>query len=100
MSQSLSREQAARRIQKLREEITHHEKKYYIDNDPQISDAEFDRLVRELQDIEGRFPDLITPDSPTQRVAGEPVEGFAVVEHREPMLSLSNVFDREEHRAL
>jgi DNA ligase (NAD+) len=98
VSQSLSREQAARRIQKLREEITHHEKKYYIDNDPQISDAEFDRLVRELQDIEGRFPDLITPESPTQRVGEKPAEGFVSVTHSLPMLSLDNCFSGEELR--
>ncbi len=98
MSQSLSREQADRRIQKLREEIVTHEKKYYIDNNPQISDAEFDRLVRELQDLERQYPDLITPESPTQRVGEKPVEGFPTVTHRLPMLSLDNCFSVEELR--
>ncbi len=98
MSQSLSREKAARRAGQLREAITHHEKKYYVDNDPQISDPEFDRLVRELQDIESRFPDLITPESPTQRVGEKPVEGFPTVSHATPMLSLDNCFSVEELR--
>ncbi len=98
MSQSLSHEQAARRIQKLREEIVTHEKKYYVDNNPQISDAEFDGLVRELQDLERRYPDLITPESPTQRVGEKPVEGFPTVTHRLPMLSLDNCFSVEELR--
>jgi DNA ligase (NAD+) len=98
VSQSPSREQAAQRIKKLREEITYHERKYYVDNDPQISDAEFDKLVRELQDIEGRFPDLITPESPTQRVGEKPAEGFPTVTHSLPMLSLDNCFSVEELR--
>ncbi len=98
MSQSLSREQADRRIQKLREEIVTHEKKYYIDNNPQISDAEFDRLVRELQDLERQYPDLITPESPTQRVGEKPVESFPTVTHRLSMLSLDNCFSVEELR--
>jgi DNA ligase (NAD+) len=96
VSQSLSRERAIRQIQKLREKITFHEKKYYVDNDPQISDAEFDKLVRELQDIEGSFPDLINPESPTQRVGEKPAEGFPTVTHSLPMLSLDNCFSEEE----
>lgn len=96
MPQSLSREKAARRARKLREEISFHEKKYYVDSDPQISDSEFDRLVRELGDIESRFPDLITPESPTQRVGEKPVEGFPTVAHTIPMLSLDNCFRVEE----
>jgi len=95
---SLSREQAAKRIQKLREKIIGHEKKYYVDNNPQISDAEFDSLVRELQDLELRFPDLITPESPTQRVGEKPAEGFPTVTHSLPMLSLDNCFNVEELR--
>lgn len=98
MPQSLSREQAVRRIQKLRKEIIYHEKKYYVDSDPQISDAEFDKLVRELQDLERRFPDLITPESPTQRVGEKPAEGFPTVTHAIPMLSLDNCFSVEELR--
>jgi DNA ligase (NAD+) len=98
VSKSLSREQAAKRIQKLREEISGHEKKYYVDNNPQISDAEFDTLVRELQDLEQRFPDLVTPESPTQRVGEKPAEGFPAVTHSIPMLSLDNCFNVEELR--
>jgi DNA ligase (NAD+) len=94
--QSLSHAQAARRISKLRQEIEHHEKKYYVDNDPQVSDFEFDQLVKKLQDLEHRFPDLITPESPTQRVGEKPVEGFPTVTHRLPMLSLDNCYSVEE----
>jgi DNA ligase (NAD+) len=96
--QSLSRTQAARRIPKLRQEIEYHEKKYYVDSDPQISDFEFDELVKELQDLERRFPDLITPESPTQRVGENPVEGFPSLSHRLPMLSLDNCYTVEELR--
>lgn len=98
MSGSLSREQAAKRIAKLREEIVYHEKKYYVDNDPQISDYEFDLLVRELKDLEALYPDLITPDSPTQRVGEKPVAGFPTVTHALPMLSLENCYTVEELR--
>jgi len=98
VSQSLSHAQAARRIPKLRQEIEYHEKKYYVDNNPQISDFEFDKLVKELQELEGRFPDLVTPESPTQRVGEKPVEGFPTVSHRLPMLSLDNCYTVEELR--
>ena len=87
------------RIRQLREEIRHHEERYYIHNDPQISDEEFDRLLHQLERLEAEFPDLVTPDSPTQRVAGRPVEGFATVEHLTPMLSLDNAYNEEELRA-
>ncbi len=95
-SSALSREQAAKRLVRLRREIECHEKKYYVDNDPQISDAEFDRLMAELKNLESRHPDLITPESPTQRVGGKPVEGFATVRHGLPMLSLDNCYSVEE----
>ena len=98
MPQSLSHKQAVRKISKLREEIAYHEKKYYTDNDPQISDYEFDLLVRELKDIEALYPDLVIPESPTQRVGEKPVEGFPTVTHRLPMLSLDNCFTVEELR--
>ncbi|MGZ4887489.1 MAG: DNA ligase LigA-related protein, partial [Candidatus Aminicenantales bacterium] len=98
MSSSLSAGKAKARAEKLRREILGHEKKYYVDNDPQISDAEFDKLVRELKDLEARFPDLVTPESPTQRVGEKPVEGFATVTHRTPMLSIDNVYNEEELR--
>ncbi len=98
MPQSLSRDQAAKRLLKLREEIKYHEKKYYVDNDPQISDNEFDLLVKELKALEKLYPDLITPESPTQRVGEKPVEGFPTVTHALPMLSLDNCFTVEELR--
>jgi DNA ligase (NAD+) len=92
----LSQQQAEQKILKLREEIKHHEKKYYIDNDPQISDYEFDTLLKELDKLEKQFPHLITPESPTQRVGEQPISGFASVEHGTPMLSLDNCYIFEE----
>ena len=86
----------ADRIRELREAIRHHEERYYIHNDPAISDEEFDHLLHELERLEAENPDLITADSPTQRVAGRPVEGFPTVEHLVPMLSLDNAYNREE----
>ncbi len=94
----LSLKQAAQKIQKLREDIKYHEKKYYVDNDPQISDYEFDMLVKELEKLEKKFPELITPESPTQRVGEQPVTGFESFEHRIPMLSLDNCYSIEELR--
>ncbi len=92
----LSRKQAEQKIRKLREEIKYHEKKYYVDNDPQISDYEFDLLVKNLKELEERFPELLTPDSPTQRVGEQPISGFSSVEHSLPMLSLDNCYSYEE----
>jgi DNA ligase (NAD+) len=86
----------ADRMRELREAVRHHEERYYIDNDPEISDEEFDRLLHELEQLEAAHPDLVTPDSPTQRVAGRPVEGFATVEHLMPMLSLDNAYNGAE----
>jgi DNA ligase (NAD+) len=90
--------QATQKIQKIRENIKYHEKKYYVDNDPQISDYEFDTLVKELEKLEKQFPELVTPESPTQRVGEQPVNGFESVEHRTPMLSLDNCYSTEELR--
>jgi len=87
------------RITELRDAIRHHEERYYIHNAPEISDAEFDALLHELEQLEADHPDLLTPDSPTQRVAGRPIEGFATVEHVEPMLSLDNAYTDDELRA-
>jgi DNA ligase (NAD+) len=98
MPSSLTRDQARRRIEALRREIAYHEKKYYIDNDPQISDAEFDGLMRELGELEARFPEFITPESPTQRVGEKPLEGFRTVTHRTPMLSMDNCYNEAELR--
>jgi len=90
---------AVSRAEALRREIDHHNYRYYVLDDPQIPDAEYDRLLRELQALEARYPDLITPESPTQRVGAEPLDAFAEVEHRVHMLSLENALDAEEMRA-
>jgi DNA ligase (NAD+) len=87
------------RLKELRDAIRHHEERYYIHNAPEISDEEFDRLLHELERLEAEHPDLVTPDSPTQRVAGRPTEGFATVEHLAPMLSLDNAYNDSELRA-
>ena len=93
MSQSQT---AGERIHNLRSRINHHNRLYYVYDAPEIPDAEYDRLMRELQSLEQQHPDLITPDSPTQRVGDAPLEGFEEVEHRLPMLSLDNAFSEEE----
>lgn len=93
MEKKLSREEARKRIEELRRQIVYHEKKYYVDNDPQISDYEFDRLVAELRRLEEAYPEFLTPDSPTQRVGEKPVEGFPTITHRRPMLSIDNCYD-------
>jgi DNA ligase (NAD+) len=90
---------ASERIQHLRDEIRRHEELYYVHATPEISDAEFDALMRELQQLEAAHPDLRDPDSPTQRVGGRPAEGFATVTHLVPMLSLDNAYNEEELRA-
>jgi len=93
-----SKAEVARRIDELRELLRHHDFLYYVENRPEISDAEYDRLVRELRALEEAHPDLLTPDSPTQRVAGRPVDVFASVEHKVAMLSLDNATDPAELR--
>jgi DNA ligase (NAD+) len=87
------------RIRELREEIRHHEERYYLANAPEISDEHFDRLLHELERLEQEHPDLVTTDSPTQRVAGRPIEGFQTVEHLMPMLSLDNAYNDDELKA-
>ena len=87
------------RLQQLREQIRHHENRYYVLNDPEISDEQFDALLHELEGLEAENPDLVTPDSPTQRVAGTPSERFVTVEHLAQMLSLDNAYNEEELRA-
>jgi DNA ligase (NAD+) len=87
---------AAQRITELREQIHHHDYRYYVEDRPEVSDAEYDALVAELRDLESRFPELVTPDSPTQRVAGQPVEAFQPVAHQVPMLSLDNATTVEQ----
>lgn len=85
-----------KRIQELRDLIHYHNYRYYVLDDPEISDAEYDRLMRELMELEKEHPELITPDSPTQRVGAPPLEAFETVEHAIPMLSLDNAFDDTE----
>jgi DNA ligase (NAD+) len=88
-----------KKIDSLREKIRHHEYLYYVLDHPEISDVEFDTLLQQLKDLEAEHPDLITADSPTQRVGGKPREGFVKVAHSSPMLSLDNTYSEEELRA-
>ncbi|MGA8655811.1 MAG: NAD-dependent DNA ligase LigA [Chthoniobacterales bacterium] len=87
---------ARRRVEELRSEIAEHDRRYYLEAAPSISDQEYDRLYRELKDLESEFPELISPESPTQRVGGTPLEGFRQITHRTPMLSLDNTYSEEE----
>jgi DNA ligase (NAD+) len=87
------------RINQLRKEIRHHEERYYVHDAPEVSDEHFDRLLHELERLETEHPDLVTVDSPTQRVAGRPTENFPTVEHLAPMLSLDNAYNEDELRA-
>ncbi|MFZ0412735.1 MAG: NAD-dependent DNA ligase LigA [Candidatus Acidiferrales bacterium] len=95
MSSSKSSE-AANKIASLREKIRHHEHLYYVKDDPELSDAGFDRLIQQLKKLEEENPKLVTPDSPTQRVGGKPRDGFQTVQHKTPMVSLDNAFSFEE----
>ncbi|MBI4668641.1 MAG: NAD-dependent DNA ligase LigA [Elusimicrobia bacterium] len=95
----MTKKEAAEKIQELREEIRGHDQRYYVMSDPEISDQEYDRLMRELADLERQFPDLVSPDSPTQRVAGSAVSEFTAVRHAIPMLSLDNAYSAEELEA-
>jgi DNA ligase (NAD+) len=89
---------ADKKIESLRERIRHHEYLYYVLDQPEIGDADFDKLMRELKDVEAEHPELLTADSPTQRVGGKPREGFVKVRHSSPMLSLDNTYSEEELR--
>ncbi|MBA7626844.1 DNA ligase [subsurface metagenome] len=89
-------DEAEKRVEQLRAEINHHNYRYYVLDSPEISDAEYDELMRELKQLEEQYPQLLTPDSPTQRVGAAPVEAFGVVEHPLPLLSLGNAFDKDE----
>ncbi|MBT8078511.1 MAG: NAD-dependent DNA ligase LigA [Gammaproteobacteria bacterium] len=85
-----------KKVQNLRREIRYHNHRYHVLDDPEVPDAEYDRLMRDLQDLEKAHPSLITPDSPTQRVGAQPVSAFGTVEHKLPMLSLDNAFTEDE----
>src|SRR5216110_3896408 len=87
---------AAKRMEQLRDEIRKHDRLYYEEAAPIIGDREYDRLYKELVDLETQFPDLVTPDSPTQRVGGKPLQAFEQVQHRVPMLSLDNTYSEDE----
>jgi DNA ligase (NAD+) len=93
------RADAKRRVEELRDLINYHDYRYYVLSDPEVSDAEYDELMGELRGLEEEFPELVTPDSPTQRVGGKPTELFAPARHRLPMLSLDNAFSWEELNA-
>ena len=87
-----------RQIDELRDTIRHHEHLYYVLDAPELPDAEFDRLMQELKKLEAAHPELITTDSPSQRVGGKPAEGFPKVVHSRPMLSLDNAYNEQELR--
>ena len=93
------RQSVEKEIERLRDDIRRHDELYYVKADPEISDAQYDKLLEELRKLEEQQPELITPDSPTQRVGGRPAEGFAQVVHRRPMLSLDNSYNIDELRA-
>jgi len=94
----MTRADALQRLTELREAIHHHDYLYYAEARPEVSDAEYDALMRELRELEAAFPDLVAADSPTQRVAGQPVEAFRPVEHRAAMLSLDNAMSPDDLR--
>src|SRR5213595_2017978 len=96
MMKNMTEAEACARIETLRREITEHNRRYYEEAAPTISDREYDRLYKELVDLETQFPELVTPDSPTQRVGEKPLRAFAQVQHRVPMLSLDNTYSEEE----
>ena len=89
-------ERTGKRIAELREQINYHNHRYHVLDSPEVSDAEYDALMTELRGLEEEHPELITSDSPTQRVGAAPLEAFGVVEHPVPLLSLANVFSSEE----
>jgi DNA ligase (NAD+) len=95
-SSAANLDQDEKRIEELRAVLRHHEYQYHVLDSPEISDADYDLLMRELRSLEASHPELITPDSPSQRVGGKPKEGFAKVEHSRPMLSLDNVNSEQE----
>jgi DNA ligase (NAD+) len=96
MEENEKKQKALKRIKELRELIRHHDYLYYVLNQPEISDYEYDKLYRELVELEKKYPEFITPDSPTQRVSGEVVKEFKPVKHTSPMLSLDNTYSEQE----
>ncbi len=90
--------EAAKQIVRLRDEIRHHDRKYYVEAKPEISDLEYDRLLERLRQLEAKHPELIEPDSPTQRVGDQPVPYLKPVHHRTQMLSIDNTYSMEDLR--
>src|SRR5947209_3468817 len=86
------------RVEQLRRELRRHDRLYYVEARPEISDREYDRLMEELKKLEAAHPELASPDSPTQRVGGEPIAGFHTVRHREPMMSIDNSYSADDLR--
>lgn len=98
-SDSTKLSQAKEEAERLRKLIRHHDRKYYVKSQPEITDQEYDRLLHALKELEAAFPALVAPDSPTQRIADRPLEGFQGVRHRVPMMSLDNTYSPDELRA-
>jgi len=94
----MNKKEAKQEIKKLRDELNHHNYKYYVENNPLISDYEYDQLLKKLEHLEAEFPELITSESPTQRVGGQPLEEFSTVDHKVAMLSLDNTYTYDELR--
>ncbi|MHC4985767.1 MAG: DNA ligase LigA-related protein, partial [Planctomycetota bacterium] len=88
----------AKRIKQLRDEIRRHDRLYYVEATPEISDRDYDHLLEELKSLEVAHPEWVTPDSPTQRVGGEPIDAFAAVTHARPMLSIDNTYNADDVR--
>src|SRR5438094_6437510 len=96
MMKNMTEAEACARIETLRRDITEHNRRYYEEAAPTVSDREYDRLYEELVNLETKFPRLVSPDSPTQRVGGKPLKAFEPVRHRVPMLSLDNTYSEKE----
>ena len=94
----MQKKQAAKRIRELKKEIERHNRLYYVENRTEISDAEYDLLYKELEGLEKKFPEFKTPDSPTQKVGADIIDGFVSVKHLSPMLSMDNTYSHDEVR--
>jgi DNA ligase (NAD+) len=92
----MAKQNVAQRVDELRQQIRYHDRKYYVDAKPEISDLQYDKLLDELKQLEAEHPNLVTPDSPTQRVGGQPLDGFTTVAHARPMFSIDNTYSRDD----
>ena len=92
----MERATAKKRIEKLREEIRRHDHLYYVLDKPEISDEAYDKLYKELETLENKYPELVSSDSPTQRIGGEPLKAFKTVTHKPPLLSIDNVNSQKD----